>query len=89
MYHRNVDIQLQNYSVKTRKTKMSILGGELSPRGTPATTGLLYQPRMINDRGALVIMKIGRGNRSALRKSTPVPLPPLRIPQYLTFDLTP
>jgi hypothetical protein len=46
--------------------------------------GLLYQPWMINECGALIGMKIGKGNRDALRKSTPVPLSPLQIPQYLT-----
>jgi hypothetical protein len=37
----------------------------LSPLGTAATTGLLYQPQMIDegDCGAIGGMKIGRGNR--------------------------
>jgi hypothetical protein len=36
----------------------------LSPLGTAATTGLLYQPQMIDDGdcGAIGGMKIGRGN---------------------------
>jgi hypothetical protein len=48
----------------------------LSPLGTAATTGLLYQPQMTNDGdcGAIGAMKIGRGNRRTWRKPTPVPL---------------
>jgi hypothetical protein len=39
-------------------------GVTLSPLGTVATTGLLYQPQMIDggDCGAIGGMKIGRGN---------------------------
>jgi hypothetical protein len=42
----------------------------------PATTGLLYQPRMIGggDCGRIGGMKIGRGNRSTRRKPVPGPL---------------
>jgi hypothetical protein len=41
----------------------SLGGVRLSPRGTSATVGLLYQPRMIdNDYGAVGGMRIGRGN---------------------------
>jgi hypothetical protein len=45
----------------------------LSPLGTAATTGLLYQPNMIDDGdcGAISGMKIGSGNRSTRRKSAP------------------
>jgi hypothetical protein len=41
-------------------------GVRLSPLGTVATTGLLYQAQMIDDGdyGAIGGMKIGRGNRS-------------------------
>jgi hypothetical protein len=47
-------------------------------------TGLLYQPRMIDDeRGAVGGLRIGRGNRSARRKPTPVPLCPPQIPHDL------
>jgi hypothetical protein len=44
-------------------------GVRLSPLGTEATTGLLYQPQMIDDGdcGAIGGMKIGRGNRSTGR----------------------
>jgi hypothetical protein len=43
-----------------------ILGVRLSPLGTAATTGLLYQPQVIDDGdcGAIGGIKIGRGNRS-------------------------
>jgi hypothetical protein len=46
--------------------------------GTAATTGLLYQPRMIGDGdcGEISGMKIGRGNRSTRRKPAPAPLCP-------------
>jgi hypothetical protein len=55
-------------------------GGTL---GTPATTGLLYQPRMIGDGdcGEIGRMKIGRGNRSTRRKSAPASLCPPHIPR--------
>jgi hypothetical protein len=45
----------------------NLYGGTL---GTAATTGLLYQPRMIGDGvcGEIGGMKIGRGNRSTRRK---------------------
>jgi hypothetical protein len=53
----------------------------LSPLGTAATTGLLYQPQMIDegDCGAIGGMKIGRGNRSTRRKPAPAPLWPPQI----------
>jgi hypothetical protein len=46
--------------------------------GTAATTGLLYQPRMIGEgdceeNGG---MKIGKGNQSTRRKPAPAPLCP-------------
>jgi hypothetical protein len=39
----------------------------VSPLGTAATTGLLYQPRLRDDGdcGAIGGIKIGKGNRSA------------------------
>jgi hypothetical protein len=57
-------------------------GVGLSPLGTAATTGLLYQPLMIDDGdcGAIDEMKIGMGNRSTRRKPTPAPLCPPQIP---------
>jgi hypothetical protein len=53
-------------------------GVRLSPLGTSATVGLLYQPRMIDDDECGVVggMRIGKGNRSTRRKSAPVPLCP-------------
>jgi hypothetical protein len=47
----------------------------LSPLGTATTTGLLYQPQMIDDGDCWAIggMKIGRGNRSTRGKSAPAP----------------
>jgi hypothetical protein len=50
-------------------------------------TGLLYQPRMIDDDecGAVCGMIIGKGNRSTRRKPVPVPLCPPQIPHDLTW----
>jgi hypothetical protein len=47
-----------------------ISGVGLSPLGTAATSGLLYNPQMIDegDCGAIGGMKIGRGNRCTRRK---------------------
>jgi hypothetical protein len=56
----------------------------LSPLGTSATVGLLYQPQMIDDDyEAVGGMRIGRGNRSTRRKPAPVPLCPPQIPHDL------
>jgi hypothetical protein len=56
-------------------------GVGLSPLGTAATTGLLYQPQMIDDGdcGEIGGMKIGRGNQSNRRKRASVPLCPPQI----------
>jgi hypothetical protein len=61
-------------------------GVRLSPLGTAATTGLLYQPQMIDDGdyGAVGGMKIGRGNRSTRRRPAPVTLCPPQIPHDQT-----
>jgi hypothetical protein len=60
-------------------------GVRLSPLGTAATTGLLYQLRMIDDKcGAVGGMRIGKGNRSTWRKLAPVPLCPPQIPHDQT-----
>jgi hypothetical protein len=50
----------------------------LSPLGTSTTTGLLYQPRMIDidECGAVGGIKIGRRNRGTRRKPAPMPLCP-------------
>jgi hypothetical protein len=60
-------------------------GVRLSPLGTAANTGLLYQPQMIDngDCGAIGGIKIDRGNRSTRRKPAPVPLCPPQIPNDL------
>jgi hypothetical protein len=61
-------------------------GVRLSPLGSAATTGLLYQPQMIDDGdcGAIGWMKIGKGNQSTRRKPAPVPLCPPQMPHDLT-----
>jgi hypothetical protein len=61
-------------------------GMGLSPLGTAATPGLLYQPQMIDDGdcGAIGEIKIGRGNRSTQRKPAPSPLCPPQIPHEQT-----
>jgi hypothetical protein len=61
------------------------MGATLSPLGTAATTGLLYQPQIINDGecGAIGGMEFGRENRSTLRKPAPAPLCPKEIPHDL------
>jgi hypothetical protein len=48
----------------------------VSPLGSPATTGLLYQPQMIDDGdcGAIGRMRISRVNRSTRRKPAPGPV---------------
>jgi hypothetical protein len=59
--------------------------------GTVATYGLLYKPQMIDedDCGAIGGMKIGRGNRSTLRKPAPAPFCPPQIPHDQTWAQTP
>jgi hypothetical protein len=62
---------------------LSVLSGvRLRPLGTTATTGLLYQPQMIDDGdcGAFGGIKIGRGNVSTWKKYAPAPL---CLPQIL------
>jgi hypothetical protein len=52
-------------------------------------TGLLYQPRTIdNECGAVGGMRIGRGSRSTRRKPAPAPLCPPQIPHDLTRPRT-
>jgi hypothetical protein len=70
---------------------VSLGGVRLSPLGTSATVGPLYQPRMIDDDddyGAVGGMRNGRGNRNTRRKPAPVPLCPPQIPHDLTWDRT-
>jgi hypothetical protein len=61
-------------------------GVRLSPLGTAATTGLFYQPQMIDDGdcGAVGGMKICSGNRSTRRKPAPMLLYVPQIPHDLT-----
>jgi hypothetical protein len=51
-------------------------------------TGLLYQPRMIDDDdddcGAIGVMRVSRGNRSTQKKPDPVPRCPPQVPHDLT-----
>jgi hypothetical protein len=65
---------------------MRMNGVRLSPLGTAATSGLLYQPQMMYDVdcGAIGGMNMGRGNRSNRRKPAPVPLCPPQIPHDQT-----
>jgi hypothetical protein len=60
----------------------------LSPLGTSATIGVLYQPQMIDDgnSGAIGEIKIGRRNRSTRRKPTPVSLCEPQILHDLSTD---
>jgi hypothetical protein len=60
-------------------------GVRLSPLGTSSTNWPMYRPRIIDNKcGAVGGMRIGRTNRSTLRKTAPAPL---RRPQTL-HDLT-
>jgi hypothetical protein len=61
-------------------------GVKLSPLGTAATTGLLYQPQRTDDGDCEEIsrMKFAREHRSTRRKPVPVPLFPPQIPHDLT-----
>jgi hypothetical protein len=63
-----------------------VSGVGLSPLGTVATTGLLYQPQMIDedDCGEISGIKIGRGNRNTRRKTAPAPLCSPQIPHDQT-----
>jgi hypothetical protein len=61
-------------------------GVRLSPLGTKDYSGQLYQPRMINEYGAVHGMRIGRGNRITRRKPVSETLRPLQIPHDLTWD---
>jgi hypothetical protein len=58
----------------------------LSPLGTAATTGLFYQPQMIDDDefGAVGGMRIGRGIRRTQRNPARVPL----CPSQISYDQT-
>jgi hypothetical protein len=90
-YYLYTSVGTARYSPRFDSRGLVSLGGvRLSPLGTSATVGLLYQPRMIDDDyyGAVGGMRIGRGNRSTRRKPAPVPLCPPQIPHELTWDRT-
>jgi hypothetical protein len=76
---RNFVVAIEMESSDVRSFFFNFWGGTL---GTAATTGLLYQPRMIGDGdcGEIGGMKIGRGNLSTRRKLAPAPLYPPQIP---------
>jgi hypothetical protein len=74
-----------DWNVTTNGRKVGIFSpwwGETESLGTAATTGLLYQPRMIGDGdcGEIGGMKIGRANRSTRKNPAPAPLCPPQIP---------
>jgi hypothetical protein len=50
--------------------------------------GLLHQPQMLDECGAIGGMRIGRRNRSTREKSVPVPLCPPQNPHILTLPRT-
>jgi hypothetical protein len=84
-----VDFSMKPVSTirKGRDIIIIILRGvRLNPLGAAATTGLLYQPHMIDDGdcGTIGGIKIGRGNRNTKRKPAPVPLCPPQIPNDQT-----
>jgi hypothetical protein len=87
------ECEVLRQSTKTEEAWLLLdtsLGGvRLSPLGTSATVGLLYQPWMTDDEcGADGGMRTGRGNRSTRRKPAPVPLCPPKNPHDLTWDRT-
>jgi hypothetical protein len=63
-----------------------LVGRDVSPLGTAATSGLLYKLQMIDegDCGAIGGMKVGRKNRSTRRKPAPAPFCPPQIPHDQT-----
>jgi hypothetical protein len=65
---------------------VNLSGVRLSPFGTAATFGLLYQPLIIydGDCGAIGGIKISKGKGSTWRKPVQVPLCPPQIPHDLT-----
>jgi hypothetical protein len=72
-------------SWKPRNLPFFLSGVRLSPLGTAAATGLLYQPQTIDyECGAVGGMRIDRGNRSTRRKPAPAP----RCPQQISHNLT-
>jgi hypothetical protein len=78
-YNFSLSIYFYIYKIIFRVVRLSSLG-------TAATTGLLYQPQMIDDGDCRAIggMKIGRGNWSTRRKTVQAPLCPTQIPHDQT-----
>jgi hypothetical protein len=70
------------------KSRWQILLFELKMEAIWPLIGILHQPWMIDEYGASVGIRTGRGNRSTWRKPAPVPLFPLQIPHDLTWDQT-
>jgi hypothetical protein len=73
---------LQRSSIIIIIIELNYWWGGTKSLDTAATSGLLYKLRIIDegDCGAIVGMKIGRGNRSTRRKPAPAPLCPPQIP---------
>jgi hypothetical protein len=67
---------------------ISLCGVRLCPLLRRLPIGLLYQPRMINERGAIGGMITGRGHRSTWRKPAPVLLCPRQISHDEIWDRT-
>jgi hypothetical protein len=67
-----------------------VSGVRLNPLGSAPTTGLLYQPQMIDEGecGEIGGLKIGRGNLSTRRKPAPAPLCRPQIPHDQTRTRT-
>jgi hypothetical protein len=77
---------LQYVGIRVPDFFIIILSGvRLSPLGTAATIGLLYEPQIIDDGdcGAIVGMKSGKVKRSTQRKPALLQLCPPQIPHDL------
>jgi hypothetical protein len=71
--HTQQDANINTVRIKRHYSQFFYWWGGTKSLGTAATSGLLYIPQMIDedDCGATGGMKIGRGNRSTLRKNLP------------------
>jgi hypothetical protein len=69
-------VETQRSNLKTFFVIIILIGVRLSPLGTAATSGLLYQLQIIDegDLGEIDGMKIGSGKRSTREKLAPAPL---------------
>jgi hypothetical protein len=83
-----MEVQSSNFSITTKSSfffKFLGVRWDWVHLARQPLTGLLYQPRMIDDEcGAVGGMRIDRGNQSTGRKPAPVPLCPPQIPHDLT-----